>query len=224
MRARILFMPPSLFMMIAAALGCTALSGADVILDRIAVTVGKQVITEGEVALDLRVAAFLDQKPVDISGAEKRKAADRLVDQLLIQQEIAFSRIPLPVEEDAARMLAQVRSQYGSDAEYQAALVRYRVTEADVAEHLLTGVRALRFTDLRFHPEIDITEDDLRDFYNQVSEAGRRKGDTNIPTFEASRADVEKLAVGQRITIALDRWLGAQRTQTQILYREQVFQ
>jgi len=224
MRARILFMTPSLLMMIAAALGSEALSGADVILDRIAVTVGKQVITEGEVARDLRVAAFLDQKPADLSGAEKRKAADRLVDQLLIQQEIAFSRIPLPVEEDAARMLAQVKSQYGSDAEYQAGLVRYHITEAEAVEHLLTGVRALRFTDLRFRPEIDISEDDLRDFYNQLSEEGRKRGDTNIPTFEASRADVEKFAIGQRITIALDRWLGAQRTQTQILYRDQVFQ
>ncbi len=218
MRARILFM------MMVGALASGASSGADVILDRIAVTVGKQVITEGEVVRDLRVAAFLDQKPVDLSGAEKRKAADRLVDQLLIQQEIAFSRIPLPAEEDAAHMLAQVRSQYGPDSEYQAALVRYHITEADVAEHLLTGVRALRFTDLRFRPEIDISEDDLRDFYNKLSEEGRKRGDTNIPTFESSRDDVEKFVMGQRITQALDRWLGSQRTQTQILYRDQVFQ
>jgi hypothetical protein len=212
------------FMMMAGALASGALSGADVILDRIAVTVGKQVITEGEVVRDLRVAALLDHKPVDLSGEEKRKAADRLVDQLLIQQEIAFSRIPLGAEEEAARMLAQVESQYGSAAGYQAALVRYHVTEADVANHLITGVRALQFTDLRFHPEIDISEDDLRDFYNKLSEEGRKRGDANIPTFESSRDDVEKFVVGQRITLALDRWLGAQRTQTQILYREQVFQ
>ena len=64
------------------------------ILDRIAVTVGKQVITESDVIRDVRVAAFLDQKPVDLSGAEKRKAADRLVDQYLILQEAAFSRDP----------------------------------------------------------------------------------------------------------------------------------
>jgi uncharacterized lipoprotein YehR (DUF1307 family) len=212
------------FMVMAGALASGALSGADVILDRIAVTVGKQVITEGEVVRDLRVAALLDHKPVDLSGEEKRKAADRLVDQLLIQQEIAFSRIPLGAEEEAARMLAQVESQYGSAAGYQAALVRYHVTEADVANHLITGVRALQFTDLRFHPEIDISEDDLRDFYNKLSEEGRKRGDANIPTFESSRDDVEKFVVGQRITLALDRWLGAQRTQTQILYREQVFQ
>jgi hypothetical protein len=219
MRARILLM------MMASALACD-LSGDDLrsgMLDRIAVTVGKQVITESDLLRDLRVAAFIDQKPVDLSGPSKRKAADRLVDQLLIQQEIAFSHVPLPAEEDAARILAEVKSQYGSPSEYQAALVRADITEAEVADHLLAGIRALRFTDLRFRPEIDISEDDLRDFYKQLSEEGAKKGVKPPPPFETSRGDVEKLMVAQRISQALDRWLGAQRTQTQILYRDQVF-
>jgi len=219
MRARIIFM------MMAAALAFD-LHGDDLrsgILDRIAVTVGKQVITESDLVRDLRVAAFIDQKPVDLSGAAKRKAADRLVDQLLIQQEIAFSHVPLPAEEDAARILAEVKSQYGSVGEYQAALVRDDITEADVSDHLLAGIRALRFTDLRFRPEIDISEDDLRDFYKQLIEEGSKKGEKPPPPFETSRGDVEKLMIAQRISQALDRWLGAQRTQTQILYRDQVF-
>ena len=44
-------------------------------LDRIAVTVEKQVITESDVIRYLRVAAFLDDKPVDLSGPAKRTAA-----------------------------------------------------------------------------------------------------------------------------------------------------
>jgi len=34
------------------------------------------VITESRVILDLRVAAFLDRKPVDLSGMAKRQSAD----------------------------------------------------------------------------------------------------------------------------------------------------
>jgi hypothetical protein len=213
-------------MMIAGALAGKGLRGADArleLLDRIAVSVGKQVITEGDVVRDLRISAFLDQKPVDLSAAAKRKAADRLVDQLLIQQEIAFSRVPLAVDEDAERILTQLKSQYESDGEYQAALARYRITAPEVADHILTGVRALRFTDLRFRPEVDISEDDLHDFYNHLTEEGRKKGDVNIPTFEASRDTVEKLMIGQRIAQALDLWLGSQRIQIRIIYRDQVF-
>jgi hypothetical protein len=193
------------------------------ILDRIAVTVGKQVITESDVLRDLRVSAFIDRKPVDLSGVEKRKAADLLVDQILILEEAKFSRIPLPAADDAARMLAAVKQEYGSDAEYQAALQRYGVTDAGIASYLLAGFRALRFTDLRFRPEIEITDADLQDFYNTLLKKWRAGGETKIPTFDESRDDVEKLLTSQRTTQALDRWLGAQRTETQILYREQVF-
>lgn len=191
------------------------------VIDRIAVTVAKQVISEGDLILDLRVSAFLDQKPVDLSGPEKRKAADRIVDQLLILQEMTFSRIKIDPTEDAANMLAQVKLQYG--AGYPDALRRYRITEAEVADHLIAGLRALRFTDLRFRPEIDITEDELHDAYKKLTEESQKKGTANIATFEASHDDLERLVAAQRLTQALDRWLGAQRTQTEILYREQVF-
>jgi hypothetical protein len=193
------------------------------ILDRIAVTVARQVISEGDLVRDLRVAAFLDQKPVDLSGAEKRKAADRLVDQALILQELTLTKLKVDAEEPAANALAEVKKQYAGEGEYQAALTRYGVTEAQVLDHLIAGIRALRFTDLRFRPEIEIKEDDLRDAYNKLTEDSRKKGIANIPSFEASHDDLEKFVASQRLSQALDRWLGSQHTQTEILYREQVF-
>jgi len=192
------------------------------VLDRIAVTVGRQVITESDVVRDLRVAAFLDHKPVDLSAVSKRKAADRLVDQLLILQEAAFSRVPLPLRGDAVKMAGSVKAQYG--AGYDAALGQYEITEDDVIDHLLSGLRALRYTELRFRPEVQISEDDLRDFYFTLSQEWKQKGEANIPTFEASRDELEKLLTEQRTSEALDRWLGAQRTETRIRYREQAFQ
>jgi hypothetical protein len=193
------------------------------ILDRIAVTVGKQVITESDVILDLRVAAFLDQTPVDLSGPQKRKAADRLVDQLLILQEATLSRVPLATEEDGAQMLQHVKSRFASEAEYRAALAHEHLTEADVTAHLLAGLRAMRFTDLRFRPEVQLSEDELREYYKTLVAQWQAKSPAAVPAFEASRDQVEKLLTDDRTTQALDRWLGTQRTQTEILYRELVF-
>lgn len=201
-----------------------ALSAKAVTLDRIAVTVGKQVITESDVLRDLRVAAFLDQKPLDLSADNKRKSADRLVDQLLILQEAALSRFSLLQPGDSARMLAPVKAQFPSDEAYKAALARYGITEADLTEHLLAGLRAMRFTDLRFRPEVQLTDDDLHDYYDTLVENWTREKSTKIPTFEASREQVEKLLTDQRTAQALDRWLGTQRTDTQILYRDAAFQ
>ncbi len=193
------------------------------ILDRIAVSVGKQVITESDVLRELRVAAFLDQKPLDFSGEQKRKAADRLVDQLLILEEAGLTRVALVTPEDGARMLAQVKSQYGSEADFRAALDRYGITEDDVTNQLISGLRAMRFTDLRFRPEVQLSLDELQDFYKTMVEEARRKNPADVPTFEASREQTEKLLTDQRTTQALDRWLGIRRNETQIVYREQVF-
>ncbi|PYT12079.1 MAG: hypothetical protein DMG59_24610 [Acidobacteria bacterium] len=200
-----------------------ALTSPAEILDRVAVTVGKQVITESDVIRDLRVSAFLDQKPLDLSGEQKRKAADRLVDQILILQETESSRLELSSAADAAHLLDQVKSQYATEADYRAALARYRITEQELLDHLSAGLRTMRFTDLRFRPEVEFTEEDLRDFYQTLAVDWRRANPAHVPSFEESRGQVEKLLTEQTVMQALDRWLGAVRTETQILYRDAVF-
>ncbi len=194
------------------------------ILDRIAVTVGKHVISEGDILLDLRIGAFLDQKPVDLSADQKRKTADRLVDQYLLLQEASTSRQVLPTAADARQLLDQVKAQYATETEYRAALARYGITEAQLSEHLLSGIRALRFTDLRFRPEVQLTDEDLHEYYDSMAAQWRRGNPAQVPTFEASRDQIEKLLTDQRVTQALDRWLGTTRSETQILYKESVFQ
>lgn len=202
----------------------TALIGRAEILDRIAVTVGEQVITESDLITNLRVAALLDRKPVDLSAAQRRKAAARLVDQALILKEAEFSRAALPSADDAARLLQQVKSQYPSEEDYQAALKRYQVTEEDVVDHLAAGLRALRFTDLRFRPEIEVTPDEVRQYYDQMAAKSQSADPAPAPSFEASRDQIEKLLTDQRVAEALDRWLATERNDTDIVYREQAFQ
>ena len=193
------------------------------ILDRVAVTVGKHVISEGDILLDLRIAAFLDQKPVDLRGDQKRKTADRLVDQYLLLQEASSSHQVLPTDADARQLLDQVKAQYATETEYRAALARSGITEEQLSEHLLNGIRALRFTDLRFRPEVQLSDDDLHEYYDSMAAQWRRANSTQVPTFEASRDQIEKLLTDQRVTQALDRWLGTTRSETQILYKESVF-
>src|SRR5580658_3926364 len=94
---------------------CLCASAAEVV-DRIAVTVDKQVIAESDVILYLRVAAFLDRKPVDLSGAAKRAAAAALVDRYLMLEESDDSHITLPSVDATAALLQQMKAQYPSEA------------------------------------------------------------------------------------------------------------
>lgn len=194
------------------------------VLDRIAVTVDRQVIAESDVIRFLRVAAFLDDKPVDLSGPSKRTAAAALVDQALMMAEAADSHFTLLSPQDVPPMLQQVKAQYPGDAAYQAALKRYRITAQDVSDHLLSGVRALRFADLRFRPEVQISDPDLRAAYDKYAADWRATHTQPPSSFEDSRAGLEKLLTDQRTTQALDRWLETERAQKHVEYREAAFQ
>ncbi|HEV8147353.1 MAG TPA: hypothetical protein VGP79_13265 [Bryobacteraceae bacterium] len=191
-------------------------------LDRIAVTVGTQVITESEVLREIRVAAFLDHKTPDFRPESKRKAADRLVDQNLILQEAAVSHLPLPSGEVVQSLLDHTKEEYGAD--YGPALKRCFLTEQDLVDQLLQGLRTIRFTEMRFRPEVLLSNDELTDYYNNTLLAKwKQENRSPIPSFEDSRATVERLLTDERMMQSLDRWLGASRTERRILYREDVF-
>ena len=188
-------------------------------LDRIAVTVGRHVISERDVLEDLRLSAFLDGQAPDFSGGQKRKAADRLIDRYLVLEDAVATRATLPTSQVAAALVVPVKERYATDAEYRAALAQAQVTEAGLNAHLLAGLRMLRYTDLRFRPEVQLSEENLRAYYKTLTE--QRPSTTR--SFEASRDQIEKLLTDQQTMQALDRWLGMTRSETQILYREAVF-
>jgi len=190
-------------------------------LDRIAVTVGRHVISEQDILQDIRLSAFIDSKPPGFSAEQKRKAADRLIDQYLVLQDAALTRTPVPLPADIAAILEPIKARYPSDQEYRSALAQARITDAELTEHLLAGLRMLRYTDLRFRPEVEISEDALRAYYDKLPVSA---GNTSArPTFEASRDDIEKLLTEQQTMQALDRWLGIARGETSIVYHEAAF-
>ena len=197
------------------ALGCVQAET----LDRIAVSVGSDVITESQLILDLRVAAFLDRKPVNLSGAAKRESAKRLVDQILILREAAESHMTLPSTEAAVGLVAP----YAGEKGYQAELKAYGISERDLAAHLLAGLRMLTFTDSRFRPDIQISADEVRAYYNDLA---KQPGSAGAPlgSFEESREQIEKLLLEQRVLEALDKWLETARTGARVRYRDKAFE
>lgn len=201
----------------------TAAAGDGENIDRIAVTVGPHVIPESEVILDLRAAAFIDGASPDLGGAQKRKAADRLVDQYLVLADAAATRAPLPSAADVEPVLAPIKARYASENEYRAALERADIAESQLKAHLLAGLQMFRYTDLRFRGEVQITEENLHEFFDAFTAESKQNNPAEAADFESSRDQVEKLLTAQRITQALDRWLGIRRNETQILYRDAAF-
>lgn len=190
------------------------------LLDRIAVTVGNRVITESALLLDLRITAFLNQAPLDFSPQAKRAEAQRLIDQILIAREAEESHLTL-AGGDGEALLEAVRSRYSSERAYAEDLAKYGIRERDLIAHLQAGARTMAFTDLRFRPTARISDEELRSYYESLVQ---NKATSSVPSFEASRAELEELLRGQRALEALDEWLKAARNAVRIEFREGVFQ
>lgn len=189
--------------------------GAEVI-DRIAVSVGGEIITEQQVLLFLRTAALLNGQKAIETPAEQKRTAQKMIELALIRIEMQTNRYPLPTEQQVDDALAEVKRQRfgGNEAEYQAELKKNQIGESDLKDSLQWQLAILSFIEFRFRPGVQILEEEIRDYYqyDYAKEfAGRTKG-----TYNQARAEILELLTQQRIDNLLDRWLNQTEASTKV--------
>jgi hypothetical protein len=211
---------PSVFLLLAASLGPLSAE----IIDRIAITVGNQVITESQIDEEIRITAFLNRDKLDVSAAARKQAASRLIEQALVKREMDLSHYPFPQAGDAGAALAGIQATYPSVADFVAALDSYGIAEADLRRRLLWQFTLLRFIEYRFRPGIQISNADVQTYYRQQVSGWERQGIQPIPTLEDSRTQIEEILTQKRIDQALDQWLADTRKQVPITYHDAALQ
>lgn len=201
-----------------------ALSAA-VVIDRVAVVVNRHVIKASDIDRDLRVTSFLNGEPLAETPANKRKAADRLIDQAVIREEIATGQYRRASDSDAEAMLKQIRQERfgGSEVRLRQALAPYRLTEDELRAQLLWQLTVLRFIDQRFRSGITVGEGEVRDYYNQHASELKRQWPVNN-SLEAVEPKVRELLMGQRVNEQFETWLDSARKSAHIEYRQEAFQ
>ncbi len=194
------------------------------VIDQIAVTVGRTVITESDVIKQIQLAAFQNGEPADLSAEAKRRAAQKLVNQVLIRREMEISRYPMPDAEEAKRLLEQFRKERfaGEDA-FRAALERYGLTEEDLRQNLLLQLVTMRFIEHRFRPGVVVSDEEVERYYKNELLPKWKNGVVQPPALEDSRDQIEEILAAEKVNQALDAWLRTALRQARIRYREAVF-
>ena len=112
---------------IAAFLLSAALANA-VIVDRIAIVTGKKIIKDSDITNDLRLTAFLNREPLAFTLAARRKAANRLLEQGFIRDELEAGDYPTAtVAETQETLKGLIQSRYRTEAAYKSALAAYGI-------------------------------------------------------------------------------------------------
>jgi hypothetical protein len=206
-------------------LGFTYILQGAVVIDRIAAIIGKHVIKLSDIDRDLRVTEFLNYEPPNFSSEAKHKAADRLIDQAIIRDEIGTGGYSPPADTEADALLRQlVHDRYGeSDSKLRAALSIYGLTEVQLRAQLLWQLTVLQFIDRRFRPGVLVTDEDVRTYYDQhLADLRREHAQDN--SFEALEPKIRVSLEGERINQNFTEWLDAARKRNRIEYRQGAFQ
>jgi hypothetical protein len=171
---------------LALSLWTTPALSAGVVIDRIAVIVGKHVIKASDIDRDLRATQFLNRAPVDVGAGARRQAAERLIDQTVIRDEMEKGAYARANTGDLDAMLKQVLQDRfaGSRARLAAELSRYGLTEDRLRLQLQWQLDVLKFIEVRFRPGVLVTDAEVRTYYDQ-HQAGLRSQFPQLRTVEA---------------------------------------
>jgi hypothetical protein len=195
-------------------------------IDRIAVSVGNRVITTSDIERQLRVAAFVSGAKPDLSPAAKRKTAEAMVDQQLIRRELETSLYPEPAPAELDAAFDEFKKKYfASDDAYKGALAADDITEQDVKEELHRQRTWMSFVGVRFHPAVQVSDSDIRDYFESiVAPAARAANPGADVALDDFRDRITAKLIGDREDKQMEQWLAEARRRTDIVYHEEAFQ
>lgn len=201
-----------------------SLAYSAVMLDRIAVIVGRHVIKTSDIQRDLRATAFLNRQSLALTPQAKRQAAERLIDQELIRQEIATGGYGRPPESEAGAIEKQlINDRYGgSQARLGQDLARYGLSEEQLHSQLYWQLTVLQFIDQRFRPEVYVSDQEVRSYYDQHQDELRKQHPQN-GAFDALKEQLRQLLEGEQINQKFLAWLEEARMRSHIEYKQEAF-
>jgi hypothetical protein len=190
------------------------------VVDRIAVTVGNQVITETEILREIALTAFLNGEKPSFTPENKRKIADQLVEQKLVHKEMDMGHYPVATDEQAKALVDQTAANVGGEQALLQKLAADGLTPDDLEKHLLWELTLVRFIDMRFRPEI--TAQDVVDYFRKEILPKQKPGETI--RLADKRDEILRILSAQRANQQVDEWLKHAKATTRIEYKKEAFQ
>jgi hypothetical protein len=209
---------------VAALLSLILTAAAGEIIDRVAVSVGDQVITESAIRRRLRMEAWDQGKGPDYSVEARKRAAERLTELALVRRDLELSRyISPPMADVDAQIERSVMPRYKNAEELAASLAKYGFTPDDLREEVLLRLAVVRFVEFRFSPGVQVSETEVEEFYKtEYPKLAKARGQQPA-SIDDARDTIRRILTLRKTDQALDNWLQQTRQQTRIHVFEEAF-
>jgi hypothetical protein len=181
---------------------------------------GTRVVTLSDVREAYAVQAMLDRTPMAPLDAQRiRGVAERLIDQLLIQQEMESTRMAAMPEAERNKRRAAIINSLGGEAAFRQALPDHGLDEARFWAVVDQQMNVFRFIDLRFRFQDADDEQAIERYYREKLAPRLREQGAPVPELSAVRDQIAQIVAQEQINQEYAAWIKELRSQVTVRFR-----
>jgi hypothetical protein len=195
---------------------------AQQIIDRIVVVVNDRVITQNDWDEQEKFEALGEGRP-PAETQHSPAALERLIDRVLLMQQMAQLNFRAPAPELIAQHLKSVKAQLPASktetsAAWKQTLAAYGIPQDDFAQIVTDQANVLRFIDVRFRSNARISQFEIDNYYRDtfVPEFQKQSPGKTPPPLRQVQQKIQQILTEQRVTEGLNSFVQSLRTQAVI--------
>jgi hypothetical protein len=208
-RALPFFLPAFFVLLIASARGAE--------IDRLLASVNGRAITEGDLELARNLNAIISYDQNTGSGSRQEQIS-RLIDLELMRQELKNSSM---TQEDESRMQTRLRSlrdAYVGKGGLPSLLKRLGLQESELISYLQLESSIMRFVDFRFRPFVNISEEEIKNYYEMRLTPQLQKAMLALPPLAQVSIRIEQILREEKVNSLFEQWMKEIRKNSRIEY------
>ena len=186
-----------------------------VTLDSVVAVANKHAILSSDIDDEIRLSV-LDPNLVGKGALTRPEALDQLISRALIEQQIRQEDIEAiePSQDEVNARLNQIRQQLpacvhqncATDAGWKLFLAAHGLTSERVESYLRYRLEILSFIEQRFRQGIQISPQQIDEYYHQTLLPQYKPGET-IPPLDQVAPRIQEILLEQQVNVLFDAWL-----------------
>jgi hypothetical protein len=191
------------------------------VLDRVVADVDGQAILASDVDDEMRFSALQPgvEPPEDNTP---QRALKRVIDRTLINQQRALQPgVGVVSQKDVDQAIQEMRKQISaatktdceSDAGWKAFLAQHGFTPDEIQNRMQERLAILKFIDVRFGVVVQISNNDVRNYYDQVLTPELKQSHQPLPDLRTVAPRIREILRQRQVSNLIDEWLRSLRAE-----------
>ncbi|MES2221935.1 MAG: hypothetical protein V4587_13335 [Acidobacteriota bacterium] len=201
------------------------------VLDLVVADADGQAILASDVDDEIRFSALLPGAEPAADNTPQR-ALNRVIDRALIDQQRALQPgVGLVSQKDVDQAIDTMRKQISAathidcenDAVWDAYLTQHGFSSSEVEKRMRQRLAILKFIDVRFGVVVQVSNADVRNYYDQVLTPELEQARQPLPEFRAVVPKIRQILRQRRVSNLIDEWLKSLRAEGHVQILDPAF-